>query len=145
MGARAEASVGFYRSVRGRRRAAASWTIEPWAGARAGPLDRAVAVLELLARSAGTRIVAADFLSGARERRRRRRRLVGRRGQRRIVVGVLVLHIGDRWRLLDCLHVLLGANLHGQHDLDHVVLDAVEHVGKKLERLALVFLLGVLL
>src|SRR6185503_16236672 len=113
MVARAEASVGFYRSVRGAPQGGR--VMESRASSRrAGwPLDRAVAVLEFLARSTGTRIVAADFLPRASERRCRRRRPVRRRGQRRIVVGVLVLHVGDRWRLLDCLHVLLGANLHG--------------------------------
>src|ERR1700704_4113341 len=147
MGARAEASVGFYRSARGaprpgRPRVKGS-RLKP--GARASGLDRAVAVLEFLARSAGTRIVAADFLSGARKRRRRRQRLVWRRGQRRIVIGMLVAHVGYRRRLLDRLHVLLGADLHGQNDLDDVLLDAIEHVGKQLERLALVFLLRILL
>ncbi len=63
---------------RARRRDAAdprgSSAMRPWSPvAPYDRLDRAVAVLEFLARSAGAGIVAADFLPGARERRRRRR------------------------------------------------------------------------
>ena len=58
---------------------------------------------------------------------------------------MLVFHIGHGFRLLDSLHILLGANRDGQHDFHDVLLDPVEHVGEKFERLAFVFLLGVLL
>ncbi len=61
------------------------------------------------------------------------------------IAGVLVLHVGDRCRLLDRLHVLLVAHGDGEHDLHHVLLDPVEHVGEEFEGLALVLLLGVLL
>ena len=66
-------------------------------------------------------------------------------GQRLVVARVLVADVGHALGLLDRLHVLLASHLHRQHDLDHVLLDAVEHVGEELEGLALVFLLRILL
>src|ERR1700737_1446914 len=107
----------------------------------------AVTVLVLLPGSAGTHVVAADLLPGPGERWRCRRRwwIVGSRGPRLLIIGVLVAHIRHRGRLLDGLDILRGLDPHREHDLDDVLLDAVEHVGEKLEGFPLVFLLRVLL
>src|SRR5438309_6164483 len=113
--------------------------------------EPAVAVFVFLAGSAWARVVATDFLASTHERRWRRDRncrvpvaSAGNR-QRLVVTGVLIFDIRDGRRFLNDLDILLSADLNGEHDLDDVLLDAIEHVGKKFERFALVFLLGILL
>src|SRR5438045_4739920 len=103
-------------------------------------------MLIFLPAAAWTRIVATDLLASAREGRSRDGgwRIARRRGECLVVAGVLIAHIGYR-RLFDRLNILLRADLNFEHDLDHVLLDMVEHVGEKLECLALVLLLGILL
>src|SRR5690349_17443780 len=106
-------------------------------------------MLIFLARSARAWIVAPDLLPRAYERRRRRERhggiAVAVAGERFVVTGMLVLDVRYRRRFLDRLHVRLRLHLNGEHDLDDILLDPVEHVGKELERFALVFLFGILL
>src|SRR5690606_1426086 len=114
----------------------------------------AVAVFELLAAAARARVVTADLghVVAYRLLGRRLGRLLRRRvgvAQRLVVVGMGVLDVlhvrlagFGLGRLLDLLGRL---DTHRQQYPDDIVADTVEHVRKQLERLALVFLLGVLL
>src|SRR3989442_6426690 len=113
----------------------------------AGLSNPAVTMFVFLPRSARARIVATDLLANADKRRWRYSggRSISGDGERFFVIGVLIAHVGCRRRSLDRLHVLLRAHLHGQHVLYDVLLDAVEHVGEKLERFTLVLLLRILL
>src|SRR5258706_9668570 len=106
-----------------------------------------VALLVFFPRPTGTWVIAPNLLSGALERRRRARGLrIVRPGCKRLfVIGVLKAHIRYGRRLLDSFDVLLGAHLHRQHDLHHIVLDPVEHVGEQFKGFALVLLLRIFL
>src|SRR5258706_4956389 len=103
----------------------------------------AVAVLVFLAGSARAGIVAPDLLARAHERLGiRRGRVSIRLLERLLVVGMMVLHVPGRLRLLDLLQFRLAAHLHGQQELSDLGVDHVEHQRKKLERFFLVFLGG---
>src|SRR5690606_2179540 len=113
----------------------------------------AVAVFELLPRSAWARLVAADFAGIANELRDLRgtlRVFFGLRLRRGHLLGrgVLELH-GARettlTRLLFGVDLSLRTQLHPRQHRHGVVLHAVEHRSEQLERLALVLLLGILL
>src|SRR5688572_13667812 len=108
----------------------------------------AVAVLVLLARAAGTGVVAPDFLRAA----HRGPLLGGRLGDRHVAVAVdpglvvirmLQTHVFDVRLVVDLGRLL--AVLHVGQGLDHLELDRFHHRAEQLERLALVLLLGILL
>ena len=65
--------------------------------------------------------------------------------QRLVIIGMLIFDIGNRCGLLDSLNIFRCANLNGQDDFHHVLLDAVEHIGEELEGFAFVLLLRVFL
>src|SRR5438034_8005607 len=90
--------------------------------------EPSVALLILFPRAAWARIIAPDLMPGALERRRRGRgrRIVRPGCERLFVIGVLKAHIRYGRGLLDGLDILLGAHLHRQHDLHHIVLDPVQ-------------------
>jgi len=110
-----------------------------------------VALLVLLARATGARVVTTHLLTYA-------ARNVGWRGGKlcfcRLVlvttgIRVLVLHIVQMrgsfllQLLLRLLHLLRRLNPHRQQDFGHLVAHSVQQGTKQLEGFALVFLLGV--
>src|SRR5258706_9031066 len=115
-----------------------------------GPLlaQLAVTVLVFLSRPARAGIVAADLPHLPDERRRLRRGsgIGSRPGERLFIAGVLVLHVLDRGGHPFHLFDLLWLTELGHHQrARHFQLDRFHEVAEQLERLALVFLLRVLL
>src|SRR5262245_12020692 len=106
----------------------------------------AVAVLVFLARAAGAGIVATDLLRVPHGRLRllRFRRLAafGLGLGRAAVLRLHVLHVRP---VVGLGHVVLGADLDRGQRLHHLELDRLDHRTEELERLALVFLLRILL